>query len=718
MKKYLYLLVVLIALGIACRKDNNDSGKPAFEIKSFWPNSGNAGTIVTISGQGFGAKAGDNEVDFNGTPARVVDVRDSMLIVLSPETGKTGVVSVKVGDKKLDLGTYTYQQLSLRNVSPLNGPAGTNISIRGEGFSSLNAPARVTVNGKASLVTSVNDTLLVAAVPEAAGSGKIAVTVDGKTVTGPDFTFQRINSIKPLTGGAGTQVAINGEGFSNVVAGNTVAFNGKNATVVSATASQLVVTAPAGVATGPVSVMINGQKTIGNTFTVVPSPVIKSVTPLSGPAGADVVIKGEYFSAFADEVVVTFNGKTAVLTSAAEKQISVKVPAGAGTGNVVVTVNAQTTDGPVFKEQQLSVIQLLPDNGVEGTDVTINGLGFSTVPSDNVVLFNGTPAAVLSATATQLNVKVPVGTSTGAVIVRSGGLEAIGPVFTKSGVITIAGGSTQNLFNFPTAITVDKQGNVFVADGNKIMKVTPAGVVSLFAGDVAAGYVDGTGAQARFSYPNTLAIDKQDNIYVCDANNKRIRKITPAGDVSTYAQLGFYPTGLGLDKDEVIYVGMQYSNISKLDQFGNATKLANGYESPTGPIAINNNGVVFFASDYSYNAVFQVVNGVRTTYAGSSYGYRDGPYNTALFGMPTGVVYDRQSNRLYTIDNNAVRMMADGQVTTITGWQGGFTPVSGSQDGSLSTATFNGIMALCVDNEGNIYVAERGNKSVRKIILK
>ena len=55
--------------------------------------------------------------------------------------------------------------------------------------------------------------LLVAVVPEAAGSGKIAVTVDGKRVTGPDFTFQRINSIKPLTGGAGTQVAINGEGL-------------------------------------------------------------------------------------------------------------------------------------------------------------------------------------------------------------------------------------------------------------------------------------------------------------------------------------------------------------------------------------------------------------------------------------------------------------------------------------------------------------------------
>ncbi|MBN9297323.1 MAG: IPT/TIG domain-containing protein [Filimonas sp.] len=720
MKKYIYLFVLLVTVSIACRKENKDGGRPPFSAKSFWPNSGNAGTIVTINGTGFGVKAADNEVMFGATPAKVVDVRDSILIVLAPESGATGALSVKVGDKKVELGTYTYQQLSLHEASPLNGPAGTNIAIKGMGFSSLNIPAEVTVNGKSALVTIVNDTLIVATVPVAAGSGKIAVKVNGKEVAGPDFLFQSIQKLKPLSGGDNTTVTITGEGFSATPAGNIVVFNGKNATVVSATNTQLVVTAPAGVATGPVSVIINGQKTTGNVFTVVPKPTIKSVTPLSGPAGATMTIKGEYFSAFTDEVTVTVNGKNTTLTSATEKQVELKIPAGTGAGKIVVTVNGQTTEGPDFKEQALSVTQLSPDNGIEGADVTITGLGFSTVPSDNTVLFNGVAATVSAATATTLKVKTPSNFSTGAVIVRTGGLEAIGPVFTKSGVVTIAGGPTKNTFSSPTGIAVDAFDNVYVADGNKILKIDPAGNISTFAGDVAAGNIDGTGTQARFSYINTLAIDKYNNLYACDQINKKIRMITPAGVVSTFAILSYSPSGLGVDKNDNVYVGMQYGSVFKLDRFGNGTAMATGYESPTNAIAVDNNGIVYYGSDYSYNSIFKVANGTRSVYTGNSGGgvYRDGTLAEAAFGMPTGVAYDAAENKLYTTDNNAIRMIADGQVKTITGWKGGMTPIYGSQDGALIDATFSSITSICVDRNGNIYVCERGNKSVRKIVLK
>lgn len=718
MKKYIYLLALLVVTMYACRKDNNETGKPPLSVKSFWPNSGNSGTIVTINGQGFGAKTNDNEVSFGNTEAIVVDVRDTMLTVLAPKDGTTGTISVKVGDKKLELGTYTYQSLSIRSVSPLNGPAGTNISIKGEGFSSLDAPAEVTINGKSAIVTAVNDTLVIAAIPEAAGSGKIVVKVNGKEVSGPDFAFQRISDIKPLTGGAGTKVTINGEGFSATATDNIVAFNGKRATVLSGTSNQLIVQAPADVATGPVSVAVNGQKTIGNTFTVVPFPVLKAVTPLSGPAGVEMIIKGENFSAIADEVAVMINGKAATITTVSDKQIVLKVPESAGTGKVEVTVNDQTTAGPIFKEQALSVTKISPDNGVEGTQVTITGLGFSATAADNIVLFNGIVVPVIAATETTLTVKVPTGAKTGAIEVRVNGLEAIGPVFTKSGVITLAGGPTQDIFSFPNAITIDRSGNVFVADGNKIFKVTPSGTATLFAGDAAAGFADGVGTQARFNYINTLGIDKQDNVYAADQQNKRIRKIAPDGTVSTYAQLSFTPTGLGVDQNDFVYVGMQYQSVAKLDKLGNATVMARSYESPTSAIAIDNAGIVYFGSDYSYNSIFKIQNGERTTYAGGGYGYKDGPLSIAQFGQPIGVVYDPSENKLFTIDNNAVRMLFDGNVTTITGWKGAMQPSYGYQDGALSEAMFNGITALCIDKDGNIYVCERGNKAVRKIVLK
>ncbi len=728
MKKIIYLILALFVITAGCRKDDKKDLKVPLSVKHIWPNSGKAGTIVTIEGRGFNR---DVKVSFSGADATVVDVKDTVMVVLAPEKGTTGTVTVKLENEQAGAGNYTYQDLTMKGVSPGNGPAGTNVSIRGEGFSSLKGPAAVTINGIAATVTSLNDTLLIAAVPANAGSGPVKVTVDGKSVTGPGFIFQQINSIKPLKGGKGTRVVITGEGFPAVAADNTVDVNGTLLSVVSATGTEIVADIKNDVRTGPLSVTINGQKTVGPVFTVIPPPVLQTVAPLSGPAGQEVTISGSNFSGLTDENEILFNGVKATIKTVAEKQLVVTVPAGAGTGNMKVTVNGQTTMGPVFKEQSLGIMKLAPDNGLEGTEVIITGVGFSTNLTDNQVTINGAPVTVKSAAATTLTVTLPAGFTTGTLDVQVGSLKATGPVFRKAGVITLAGGPTTGLFRWPEGITVDSRGNIYVTDNNQLLKFLPDGTQVPFVGNAGgtAGYRDANGTTAMLEGPRSLAIDAQDNIYVVDGGAQRsyVRKVTPAGDVSTVWSIsGRIPGGLCVSRSGTLYVSMMYQGVFRVESNGATTRIGNGSQSIPYQMTIDASGVLYFGGGDFYSPYIARVSetGSYSYLAGAVFqeGFADGQGSMARLGSPMGVALDPTTGNIYFHDdmNRAVRMVTPGgEVTTITGAQGTFIPFKGGyKDGTLKEALFQQAQNLCVDKDGNIYLLDGGNKAIRKIVLK
>jgi hypothetical protein len=248
-----------------------------------------------------------------------------------------------------------------------------------------------------------------------------------------------ITAISPASGVAGISVTISGSGFDVSVAGNTVKFNGTIAAVTSATSSTLVVAAPAGGGTGPVSVTTSGGTASGPVFTYLMAPTVTAISPTSGVAGTSVTITGTNFDAIAANNQVKFHGVAATVTSATTTSMVVTVPPAGSTGAITVTTTGGLGTGPVFTYLQAPVISAIsPASAVAGASVTITGTNFDAIAANDVVKFNGTAATVTTATVTQLVVKVPAAGTSGNITVATAGGTGTGPVFTylKVPVIT------------------------------------------------------------------------------------------------------------------------------------------------------------------------------------------------------------------------------------------------------------------------------------------
>jgi len=240
----------------------------------------------------------------------------------------------------------------------------------------------------------------------------------------------------------------------------------------------------------------------------------------------------------------------------------------------------------------------------------------------------------------------------------------------------------------PIGIVTDANHNIYVSDLGLqgIRKITPEGVSTIFAGSGSAGFKDGTGTEASFYNPRGLAIDASGNIYVADINNNRIRKITPAGVVSTFAGTGTAGRTNGLASAASFYSPYDI----EIDRFGN-----------------------FYVSDYENNLIRRISpSGIVSTMAGNTTGYSDGTGNEASFYHPAGITLDGTGN-IYVADlyNNSIRKVTHaGVVTTIAG-NGQY----GSVNGNALDATFMYPNGVAVDASGNILVTEENNPLVRKI---
>jgi len=251
------------------------------------------------------------------------------------------------------------------------------------------------------------------------------------------------------------------------------------------------------------------------------------------------------------------------------------------------------------------------------------------------------------------------------------------------------GTGTAASFYQPSGVAVDSSGNVFVTDmsNQAIRKITSAGVVSTFAGTGSPGFANGTGTAASFYYPQGVAVDSGGNVFVADTSNYSIRKITPSGEVSTFAGTGS-------------------------PGFVNGTGTAASFGYPTG-VAVDSSGNVFVV-DYSNHAIRKITHaGEVSTLAGTgSPGFANGTGTAASFNYPQGVAVDSSNNVLVAdLGNHAIRKItSSGMVSTLAG-----TGIQGFVNGTGTAASFYSPQGVAVDSSGNVVVADKLNHAIRKI---
>ena len=318
---------------------------PTTSITGFSPTSGPVGTSVTINGTLF---TGTTDVKFNGLSVGAgnftVD-NDGQITATVPAGATDGPITVVApGGSPISAASFQVTSGSgpaptITSFSPTSAPVGTRITVNGTNFTTSAVVKFNGVTGTSFVYKS--PTKVKAKVPAGATTGPISVTTtDGTGTSATNFIvpsssgLPTITSFSPTSGPVGTLITVNGTNFTTSA---VVKFNGVTGTnFVYKSPTKVKAKVPAGATTGPISVTTTDGTGTSATNFVVPSsglPTITSFSPSSGPVGTSVTING---TGLAGATVVKFAGVKATFIVNSDTEITASVPAGAGTGKIIV----------------------------------------------------------------------------------------------------------------------------------------------------------------------------------------------------------------------------------------------------------------------------------------------------------------------------------------------------------------------------------------------
>jgi sugar lactone lactonase YvrE len=332
-----------------------------------------------------------------------------------------------------------------------------------------------------------------------------------------------------------------------------------------------------------------------------------------------------------------------------------------------------------------------------------------------------------------------------------------------SGIIsTVAGNGTAGFkgdgsaataasLDAPSGVAVDPAGSLYISDSNnnRIRRVTAAGIISTIAGNGTAGYNgEGAAVNAQLNFPIGVALDTAGNLYIADPENRRLRKVTPAGAISTVAgdgTAGFggdgasatsavlgFPLGVALDSAGNVFIADYDNNrVRKVTPFGLITTVAGtgspGFSGDEGPalaaklfkpygLAVDSGGNLLIADSYNERIRKVTAAGVISTFAGnglSAFAGDGGPATKGQF-YPFGIGLNSAGN-LYIADwsNNRIRRVTPADVITTVA--GSATKGFFGDGGPATAARLSGPYDVAVDGSGSLYIADTGNNRIRKV---
>jgi len=397
---------------------------------------------------------------------------------------------------------------------------------------------------------------------------------------------------------------------------------------------------------------------------------------------------------------VQITGGTGVVPAGASLAFQVAVDASAGGNfNGLVTIGCNDPDQAIFQIPITWIVRNPP------TAIT----GFSSGVGNGIATLNATVNPEASTT------KVSFAYS------RDPNIDGVE-------VTTVAGSGAG--FNSPTAIATDAAGNIYVADelNHRIRRITPGGVITTVAGNGTAGAENGPVASSRFSRPSGIAVGSDGTIYVSDSGNHRIRAISPDGQVTTHSGLGLpgftegnpsaarfsNPGALAIAADNTLYLADRGNRrVRKISTAGVVSTLAgsglNG--SLNGPgesarfadlrgIAVSEGGVVYVTESGSAQIRRISSNGTVDTFIAS--GLAD-PWGIAL----------ADNGNLFVTDSASQLIRKITPLGAVTSYAGSGSP--GTADGLGPIARFNAPVSVAVDPSGDVIVGEIVNNTIRRI---